>query len=335
MTRTDRAGAGGALPCSAGAACGRGSSQAGQATVEVVGLVLVVALALAALGVALPAADGRSIGGFLAHHFTCAVSGRCRAAERELVRAYGSRDAALVRELAPNLVYERGERQLPVDWRACRRAACASAPDDARLDAHHADRGARATAFTRLIRLNGRAYVQYWLYYPDSNTVAGDSDQVWRRLFGDWLEYPGFHRDDWESVQFRVERDNRLSVRISSHGGYARCEPACPDGWRAPTGWVRVSRGSHAGHVPVRVESEHVGAGLVPRYVPPPGTRLLRTRRVPLVPGRNLDERSTTGEGLRLVPLETHDRQRYRPLDPSVLPPWLKDAYRDPESNES
>jgi hypothetical protein len=53
---------------------------------------------------------------------------------------------------------------------------------------------------------------------------------------------------------------------------------------------------------------------------------------VPQVPGRNLDERSTTGEGLRLVPLETLDRDSYTPLDDDVRPPWEKGAYSDPET---
>ena len=54
-------------------------------------------------------------------------------------RAYGEDDAATVRALAPNLVYEPGERQLPVDWRDCRRPECATAPDDPALDAHTSD----------------------------------------------------------------------------------------------------------------------------------------------------------------------------------------------------
>jgi hypothetical protein len=67
------------------------------------------------------------------------------------------------------------------------------------------------------------------------------------------------------------------------------------------------------------------------RYVPKPGP----PRRVPLLPGRDLHERSTTGEGLRLVPLETLDQGRYTPRDPGVKPPWRKGAYRNPESDSS
>ena len=99
------------------------------------------------------------------------------------------------------------------------------------------------------------------------------------------------------------------------------------------TGWVRVSRGSHSGHVPFRSERRWrhaVQAG--PRLYVPPASR---PRRVPLIPGRDFDERTSTGEGIRLVPLETLDRRRYEPLDPRVKPPWRKRAYSDPESDES
>ena len=102
-----------------------------------------------------------------------------------------------------------------------------------------------------------------------------------------------------------------------------------------PTGWVRVSRGSHSGHVPYRERARTAGAAegrSRARYVP--AARRVRGA-VPLIPGRDLDERTTTGEGIRLVPLETLDRRRYVPLDPGVKPPWRKRAYTDPEADES
>jgi hypothetical protein len=328
------------------------SGQRGQASVEFVAVLLVACIALGALGAVVPVVDGRALGGFFARHLVCSVSGRCRAEERALVDAYGARDAAAVRELAPNLAYESGERQLPVDWRECRRPECAEAPDDPSLDAHHADarhRGGRprATAFTRVIRRHGRLYVGYWLYYPTSNSVLAGSDRIWERS---WLlprirelvsgtpDYPGFHRDDWEGVFMRVDPDGTTWVRASSHGGFQGCKwVLCSDEWMRSTGWVRVSRGSHSGHVPMRVElaPPRPGERILPRHVPVPESGRRRTRRVPLVPGRNVDERSTTGEGLRLIPLETFDRRRYRPLDPGVKPPWRKKAYTDPESDES
>jgi hypothetical protein len=318
-------------------------AQGGQAAVEFVALLLICCLALGALLALSGAFDGRSFGGFLARHVACAVTGRCDADEQRVVAAYGERGAARVRALAPNLVYEGGERQLPVDWRGCRRVACAWAPDDPELDAHLTDRGGRATAFTRVIRRAGRLYVAYWLYYPDSNTVLAGSDKLWERS---WLlprirnvlegtpDYPGLHRDDWEAVFTRVDPDGTVWMRASSHGHLQGCKwRSCHERWLRSTGWVRVSRGSHSGHVPYRQErSLRAPRQAGPRmYVPLSG----RPRRVPLLPGRDLEERSTTAEGIRLVPLETLDRRRYVPLDPDVKPPWRKRAYTDPEAGES
>ena len=127
----------------------RGGSERGQATIEFAALALLAALLLGALAAASHRFDGRSFGGFLAFHLACAIKRDCHRGEDLLEHAYGRRDAHLVRELAPNLVYEPGERQLPVDWRDCRRAACAEAPDERDLDVHLTDAGERATAFTR------------------------------------------------------------------------------------------------------------------------------------------------------------------------------------------
>jgi hypothetical protein len=320
----------------------RGRAQRGQATVEFVALMFLCCLTLGALFALKSGFDGRSFGGFLARHVVCAVSGRCRADERRLAAAYGEGDAATVRALAPNLVYELGERQLPVDWRQCRRPRCAEASDDSALDAHLAARLHRATTFTHVIRRRGRLYVQYWLYYPDSNSVLAGADSVWerswllprlRRLVGGTSDYPGFHRDDWEGVFVRLDPDGTAWMRASSHGHLQGCKwRACHDRWVRDTGWVRVSRGSHAGHVPFRTERRWRRARQGgPRIMPLPAS----PRRIPLVPGRDDEERTTTGEGLRLVPLESVDREGYRPLDRKVTPPWRKDAYVDPESGRS
>ena len=156
--------------------------------------------------------------------------------------------------------------------------------------------------------------MQYWLYYPDSNTTVLGSDKLWEAV---WLipklrglvartpRYPGYHRDDWEGYVVRLEPDGSAWVRGSSHGHWQGCkERDCRGEWTARTGWTRVSRGSHAGDIP-------------------------------LAPGRDLDERTTTSEGLRLIPLETHDRRRYRSHAEGVRPPWRKKVYREPESDES
>lgn len=287
-------------------------SQRGQAAVEWIGVILVASVVLAGLTAAAATVDGRSFGGFLAHRLTCAVRGGCDDGDAALAHAYGTRDAALVRRHLPSFVFEPGERQLPVDWRRCRDVECASTSDDPDLDAHRTDAGMRATVFTRLQRRHGRRYVQYWTYYPDSNTAFAGSDRLWglaRRLghFGGKLPnglppYPGFHRDDWEAVALRVDEAGRSATRVTSHGHWRSCKSsACEGVWGEPTGWARVSKGSHAGHVPPR-----------------------RAR-----------ERTATAEGIRLVPLEGIDRRSYRRLDPDIAPPWQKDAYENPESPES
>jgi hypothetical protein len=314
------------------------SAERGQANVEFVALVLFCCFAFGALLTLREGFDGRDAGGFLARHFTCAVTGRCDRDEGRLVAAYGPRDAAAVRALAPNLVYEPGEREVPVDWRECRRVSCSVVADDAALDAHVAA-ASRATAFTHVIRRGGRLYVQYWLYYPDSNTTLAGSDRAWARLLGRIAGYPGFHQDDWEGAFVRVDPDGTTWLRASSHGHFQSCKWAfCRDRWARHSGWVRISRGSHSGHVPFESEPRWrapVQPPPPPRYGPLPG----RPRLTPLRPGpraeNGLHERSTTGEGLRLVPLESIEPHGYVPLDPDVLPPWDKDAYRDPLAGRS
>lgn len=295
----------------------------GQATIEWVGLVLLASVALGALATAVPVADGRSLGGFLSHRVVCAVKGAaCASGGVSLSRAYGERDAELVRRYTPDIVYEPGERSLPVDFRECRRRGCSDAPDDRDLDAHRTDAGRHATVFTHVVREGGRTYLQYWLYYPDSNSTVLGSDKAWKLATGALdarpgpggaPRYPGFHRDDWEGYVVRIGRDGRVAVRSTSHGHWQWCKQgACRNRWGPPTGWTRVSRGSHAGHVPLD---------------------LLHNRA--RVPGVDLRERTTTAEGLRLVPLEGIGRRRYRALDPAIKPPWRKEAWKDPESPRS
>jgi hypothetical protein len=56
----------------------------------------------------------------------------------------------------------------------------------------------------------------------------------------------------------------------------------------------------------------------------------------PRFPGRHMRERSSTGEGLRLVPLEPlPGKSHYRPLAKEVKPPWKKRPYRHPTTNSS
>jgi hypothetical protein len=88
----------------------------GQSTVEWVALVLLVALAVGALLAFGPHVDGRGYGGFLARRILCAIRGGCGDGRDALRLAYGERDAALVREYAPNIVAERFAARLALPY---------------------------------------------------------------------------------------------------------------------------------------------------------------------------------------------------------------------------
>ena len=106
------------------------------------------------------------------------------------------------------------------------------------------------------------------------------------------LPDPGFHKDDWEGYQTRIDPDGKVWARATAHGHYQWCKwPWCRH-WGPATGWTRVSYGSHAGHIPLATEPQLKGFGIHIHYKP-------------LRPGAGLHERSTTAPGLRLVPLET------------------------------
>jgi hypothetical protein len=305
-----------------------------------VALVLLLSLAFAALAAARPAIDGRSFGGFLTHHVICAATGGCHQDERAVELAYGEDVAGALRENAPNLVYEPGERELPVDWRHCRQPRCATAPDDPGLDVHVGDghlgggRRVRATAFTRVLRRHGRLYLQYWLYYPDSTSTVGNVAGAWNtvsravttREDDPKQSYPGYHDDDWESYQVRIDRSGQAFARASAHHGYQGCKQReCQNQWTRQTGWTRVSRGSHAGHIPLRRHggaitfSLHDGFGTTPRSYSP------------TYPGVDLHERTTTAAGLRLLPVESLPSD----MTFAISAPWRKEVYRDPASNST
>jgi hypothetical protein len=289
--------------------------------VEWVGLLFGTALVMLAALASADRFDGRSLGGMLVERISCAAADRCDRGDRALEAAYGAGDAALVRRSLPGLVYEPGERQLPVDWRKCRAVGCAIGSGDRDLDVHSTATGHRVTVFTRLVRARDRRYIQYWFYYPDSNTTLAGSDRIWRQsrllhaaglAWRGSTRYPGYHRDDWEAAAVSVDRRGRVRSRVTSHGHWQSCKwSACKGRWAPAPGWVRVSRGSHSGHLPLDRD-------------------LSRN-----LPGVDMRERTTTPAGIRLVPLEGIDRRRYRRLDPGIAPPWEKDAFRRPTSPES
>lgn len=282
---------------------------------EWVGLVLLVALAVAGfaavVGVGLPGVDlARALGAKM----VCAVGLSGSGCEADpLAEAYGRDLAAQVREQAPHLLYEDGMLELPVDYRRCRRDPCSIAGSPSG-EVWKTDDGLPATAFVHVVDCRaesieaseregyecwgaraGHLYVQYWLYFPDSQTEP----------FGE----RGYHADDWESFQIRV--GEQVDARASSHHSYnydggIENWPTDAGVWTKP-GWgpyspgYHVSAGSHAGHV----EGE---------------------------PG---ELRYTPASRLALVPIEPLGAAGGDDELFEVVPPWLKPVYTDPESEET
>jgi hypothetical protein len=315
----------------------------GQSTVEWVALVLLVALALGALVAFGPHVDGRSYGGFLARAIICAVRGGCEDGRGALELAYGKRDAELVRDYAPGIVYEPGEKEIPIDYRRCRTTKCGNAPADRSLDVSQTSSGLPATAFTHVVHQGGSTFIQYWLYYPDSNTTWAASDKGYavvtsplnlgHKLWGKIPKaprYPGFHNDDWEGYQVRIDPDGEASVRATAHHGYQWCKQRqCHNQWGDWTGWTRVSRGSHAGHIPLRTSLRGVRLdGSLPFLS---GSYEVKS---PAYPGVDVHERTTVSADLTLVPLESVD-QTAAPRFDGIAPPWAKPVYRNPLSDST
>src|SRR3954454_15794288 len=302
-------------------------SESGQASLEWTGVVCLVAFVLGAAVAFAPAIDGRSFGSLIAHSIVCAVKGGCDSGEDALRGAYGAADAELVRRYAPNIVYEPGTHTLPIDFRRCRSHRCSDAPDERGLEVGRSTRGGTpAAAFTHVVRRGGETFLQYWFYYPDSPSTFLGSHVVLKHLPGG---DPADHPDDWEGYQVRVDASGEALVRAPSHHAYQGCkEFQCKNRWIAWTGWTRVSKGSHAGHIPYRTDWQ-----VAPRRRRGPAQRTV-TGYTPLYPGRDLDERTTSAAALELIPIETLDAAALGTAF-AITPPWRKEVYDDPLSDST
>ncbi len=298
-------------------------SERGQGTVEWVALLSIVALlllALVATGVRIP---GTALAQAVASRILCAatLADSC-GDEPELIAAYGTEVGELVREHMPSLVYERRSRALPVDFRRCRRSACADGPERGIVARSDAD--LPVSAFVHVIDCrsgaseaegadcsgprDGSLYLQYWLFYVDSATLRGVPVAGER----------GYHRDDWESVQIRIGPDGEIAQRASSHHGYNHAQGIA--------NW-----GSDAGIGPLNDLAEAVGARSAGGWGPGSGMLLVSGgSHAGNANGFPRIERLTPGSRVHLIPLEpiaATSTARF-----AVSPPWLKRVWRDPEA---
>jgi hypothetical protein len=295
----------------------------GQATVEwvaLLGLVALLILGMVAAGVGVP---GAGLARALASRLLCAaaIAERC-GDEPALIAAYGDEVGRLVRERMPSLAFEQGSRAVPVDFRRCREPACADGPGSGLV--LRSEAGHRVTAFVHVVdcrgedrvppgaacdgAASGNLYVQYWTYYPDSATLRGVPIAAER----------GFHRDDWESVQVRIHPDGTVEQRASSHHGYNHSRGIA----NAP---------SDAGIGPLRDLAETVGAR--PRNGWGPESPLLFVSggsHAGNVGGYMDVARLTPGFRVHLIPLEPIAAGAQDAF--AVSPPWRKRVWLDPEA---
>jgi hypothetical protein len=150
----------------------RARTENGAATVEHVGLVLLIALlvigAISALVAAPPTEEARRLGSSLDRKIRCPARLPDPCWQDPLTEAYGRPVAGLVRALAPTpqpVAGASGQPLLPVDFRYCRSESCAIPGDGIGLTQSNR----RVTAFTSVVdgrRAGGDVEVSYWLYRP-------------------------------------------------------------------------------------------------------------------------------------------------------------------------
>ena len=136
----------------------------GSASVEYIALAAVIGL-LIVIGIAALVASpsrraDRELGEMLARRIACTPRYPTPCGRNPLALAYGFTVGKVVRSLAPQPSTRAGE--LPVDFRYCRQASCASPGPDAGLTGA----GRRVTEFTAVDRTNGGLRIAYWLYRP-------------------------------------------------------------------------------------------------------------------------------------------------------------------------
>lgn len=311
---------------------------------EWVGLVAVVLLVLVGLIAGGARVPGAELARAVASRMLCAVAMADRCGdEPALIAAYGTEVGKLVRRHMPTLLFERGSRALPVDFRRCRSSICADG--SARGLVHKSDAGLPLTAFVHVIDCRdaepadgpkaipgrrgtdtsgegqgeapdcsdsraGSLYLQYWTYYADSATLRGVP------LAGD----AGYHEDDWESVQIRIRPDAGIDERASSHHGYNHVQSA-------------ANAGADAGIASLRAFAEEVGVR--PRNGWGAETRLLVVAGGSHAGNANgflRIDRVAPGRRVHLVPLEAIAASGGGAYRFEVSPPWRKRVWRDPEA---
>lgn len=320
----------------------RPSGEGGQATVEWVGLVLLVALLMGALVFSLGLArslPGASLAGAIADKLACAahLGDGCRGSLID--DAYGFELGELIERHVPVIRYERGMRALPVDYRRCRQDSCAEGAESGSI--WRSRTGEPVAAFTHVVdcradselgaagaepdcsgRRAGKLYLQYRFYYPGSATAEGSIPVVKDgiRWASTKVGKSSFHKDAWEGFQLRIGSEGEVLSRASSHQGHVYSGGArdalAGTGAEGPKGAL--------GADPIQAGSWGPSTGFL--YVAGGSHAGRIGTSEPTV-------RITPGSQMTLISLEQiEDLARYRF---AVTPPWLKKLWRDPEAEST
>ncbi len=302
----------------------------GQSTVEWVGLLLVVSLSLGVLVAAGARVPGAGLARAIGSRLLCAaaLANRC-GDEPALIAEYGTEVGGLVRRHMPSLLFERGSRAVPVDFRRCRQASCGDAAEHGYVKRTRA--GLPVTAFVHVIDCRpdaagrsaaegadcsgpraGNLYIQYWTYYADSATLRGVP------VVGD----AGYHRDDWEGVQIRIRPDGSVDERATSHDGFNE-RPGKVSGWSSDAGIEPLKEVEEA----IGLRSENGWGPETHVLIVSGGSHAGSSAGIPDF------ERITLRDDVHLIPLEPIAVTARAGF--AITPPWLKRAWRDPEAERT
>jgi hypothetical protein len=299
----------------------------GQGTVEWVGVVCLVSLLLVGLLAAGVRVPGTALARVVASRVLCAaaLADDC-GDEPVLIAAYGSEVGELVRHHMPSLLFERGSRAVPVDFRRCRSTACGDAAEQGYVRRTNA--GLPVSAFVHVVDCRpeavarseaegadcsgpraGNFYIQYWTYYADSATLRGVPI----------ADEEGYHADDWEGVQIRIRPDGSVDERASSHNGYNQ-RPGPISGWASDVGAESVKDAEEA----VGLRAENGWGPETHLLVVSGGSHAGNTAGIPRI------ERLTPRTLVHLIPLEPIATTSQASF--AISPPWRKHVWRDPEA---
>ena len=152
----------------------------------------------------------------------------------------------------------------------------------------------------------------YWTYYADSATFRGVPV----------LGGKGYHPDDWEGVQIRIRPDGSVDERATSHNGFNQ-RPGPIGGWASDAGIDAVKDAEEA----IGLRAENGWGPETHLLIVSGGSHAGNTAGMPHF------ERVTLRDDVHLIPLEQVARETDTRF--AISPPWLKHAWRDPETQRT